>query len=103
MRFLEFLLGAAAVTSVLAAPAAHDAPTPTIKQKRKSKFQFTGVNESGGEFGNSNIPGQLNKDYTWPAKSSIDVSIQSRDRWMDGRNGRDKTRVPARRANVANG
>lgn len=77
MRFLDILLGAAAVAPfrVLAAPA-HDvgAPTPTPKQKRKSKFQFSGVNQSGAEFGNGAIPGQLNKDYTWPAKSTIDVS-----------------------------
>lgn len=75
MRFLEFLLGAAAVTSssVLAAPT-HDAPTPTTKNKRQSKFLFAGVNESGGEFGNTAIPGQLNKDYTWPVHSTIDVS-----------------------------
>lgn len=77
MRFLEVLLGAAAVSSVLAAPAHQDAATPTTKQKRKSKFQFTGVNESGGEFGNTAIPGQLNKDYIWPAKSTIDVRLSS--------------------------
>ena len=74
MRLLEILLGAVAVTSVLAAPA-QDAATPATKQKRKSKFQFTGVNESGGEFGSGAIPGQLNKDYIWPAKSTIDVGL----------------------------
>ncbi len=72
MRFLELLLGAATITSVLAAPAA-DGPTATIKQKRKSKFQFVGVNESGAEFGNKNLPGILGKDYTWPVHSTIDV------------------------------
>lgn len=72
MRFLNLLLSAAAATSVLAAPA-QDTATTTTKQKRKSKFEFTGVNESGAEFGNTAIPGQLNKDYTWPAKSTIDV------------------------------
>lgn len=77
MRFLELLLGAAAVTSVLAAPA-QDAATSNTKQKRKSKFQFTGVNESGAEFGSGSIPGQLNKDYIWPAKSTIDVSCLCR-------------------------
>ena len=30
------------------------------------------MNESGGEFGNAAIPGQLGKDYTWPSPSSID-------------------------------
>ena len=46
---------------------------PAMREKRKSKFQFTGVNESGAEFGNKNLPGLLGKDYTWPAKSAIDV------------------------------
>lgn len=74
MRFLELLLGAAAVTAVLAAPVA-DAPTPTTRQKRRSKFLFTGVNESGAEFGNKNLPGRLDKDYTWPVHSTIDVRL----------------------------
>lgn len=75
MRFLEVLLGAAAVCSVLAAPA-QDVTTPTTtttKHKRQGKFKFAGINESGAEFGQGSIPGQLNKDYTWPAKSTIDV------------------------------
>jgi hypothetical protein len=35
----------------------------------------TQVNESGAEFGNANIPGQLGKDYTWPSPSSIDYFV----------------------------
>ncbi len=74
MRFLELLLGAAAVTSVMAAPDADEASTPTsTKQKRKSKFLFAGVNESGAEFGQKSLPGRLGKDYTWPVHSAIDV------------------------------
>lgn len=80
MRFTDLLLGAAAVTSVLAAPATDITTTSTSlsKQRRKSKFQFTGVNESGAEFGNKNLPGLLGKDYTWPVKSTIDVSESAR-------------------------
>lgn len=73
MRFLDVLLGAVAVTSAVAAPTAsssNDAPV----QKRKSKFLFTGVNESGAEFGQGNLPGTLGTDYTWPVHSTIDVS-----------------------------
>lgn len=33
------------------------------KAKRVSKFQFFGVNESGAEFGNGNLPGALGTDY----------------------------------------
>lgn len=71
MRFLDVLLGAVAVTSAVAAPTtSSDAPVT----KRKSKFLFTGVNESGAEFGQGNLPGTLGKDYTWPVHSTIDVS-----------------------------
>ncbi|KAH0585170.1 hypothetical protein H2248_008426 [Termitomyces sp. 'cryptogamus'] len=40
-----------------------------------TKFQFFGVNESGAEFGNQNIPGVLGTDYTWPSPSSIDYFV----------------------------
>lgn len=67
MRFVDLLVGATAVAAVVAAPATG---TP---RKRKSSFEFTGVNESGAEFGNTAIPGQLGKDYIWPVHSTIDV------------------------------
>ncbi|KAI1343884.1 glycoside hydrolase family 5 protein [Xylariaceae sp. FL0016] len=69
MRFIQILTAAATFASAVAAPAA----TPT--RKRASKFQFVGVNESGAEFGNMNLPGRLDKDYTWPAQSAIATMI----------------------------
>lgn len=36
-------------------------------------LQWLGVNESGAEFGNANIPGVLGTDYTWPLTASIDT------------------------------
>ncbi|KAK3377369.1 glycoside hydrolase family 5 protein [Lasiosphaeria ovina] len=73
MRFLDVLVGAAAMGSALAAPTG-EASTPTTKtSKRASKFQFDGVNQSGAEFGNKDLPGQLGKHYTWPVHSSIDT------------------------------
>ncbi|KAI0327029.1 endoglucanase [Cubamyces sp. BRFM 1775] len=48
------------------------APAPTGCSGTRTKFKFFGVNESGGEFGNNVIPGQLGKDYTWPSPTSID-------------------------------
>ncbi|AEO68519.1 8b86b1b1-a110-44df-a455-8d46e0f58f1b [Thermothielavioides terrestris] len=73
MKLCNIVLGAAAAASALAAPAA-DVPTPTAKTgKRSSKFKFVGANESGAEFGNKALPGQLGKDYTWPVRSSIDT------------------------------
>ncbi len=86
MRLLDLLLlSAAALPSALAAPAKRDdvsstTPTPTTTtatttmERRKSKFQFVGVNQSGAEFGNKNLPGKQDKDWTWPVKSTIDVS-----------------------------
>ncbi|KAG9051238.1 hypothetical protein FS837_010525 [Tulasnella sp. UAMH 9824] len=44
-------------------------PSPTVK-----KFKLFGVNESCAEFGTA-VPGTLNKDYTWPAPSSIDYFV----------------------------
>ncbi|TDL25485.1 endoglucanase [Rickenella mellea] len=41
----------------------------------RTKFKFFGVNESGAEFGNGNIPGVLGTDYTWPSPSSIDYFV----------------------------
>ncbi|KAK5662427.1 hypothetical protein OQA88_8338 [Cercophora sp. LCS_1] len=64
MRFLNVLLGLAAVGSAVAAPAVDDTPTPTIK--RASKFQWVGTNQAGAEFGNKEFPGTLGKHYTWP-------------------------------------
>ncbi|KAL2170667.1 hypothetical protein VTG60DRAFT_4509 [Thermothelomyces hinnuleus] len=69
MKFLDVLLGAAAASSALAAP------TCTTKTKRAGKFKFVGVNQSCAEFGQDTLPGQLNKHYTWPAKSSIDTLL----------------------------
>jgi endoglucanase len=74
MKLLQLVVGLAIVVPALAAPASQGT-TPTTKGKRASKFQFVGINESGAEFGNKNLPGQLGKDYTWPVASIIDVSI----------------------------
>lgn len=78
MRIIDFLLGAAAVVSVAAAPVnstTSNTTSPCVLQRRKSKFTFTGINESGAEFGNTALPGQLGKDYTWPVHSTIDVCL----------------------------
>lgn len=72
MKLIDILLGATVVAAVVAAPSTD---TTSALKKRKSKFTFTGVNESGAEFGSGALPGQLNKDYIWPAHSTIDVSM----------------------------
>lgn len=48
------------------------APSSSLCSGSRTPFQFFGVNESGAEFGNLNIPGVLGTDYTWPSPSSID-------------------------------
>ncbi|KAF9017185.1 glycoside hydrolase [Hymenopellis radicata] len=40
-----------------------------------TKFTYFGVNESGAEFGNQNIPGVYQTDYIFPAPSSIDYFV----------------------------
>ncbi|KAK1144621.1 hypothetical protein N8T08_004924 [Aspergillus melleus] len=45
-------------------------PKRDIK-KRDAGFTWFGVSESGAEFGESNIPGTLGTDYTWPETSKI--------------------------------
>lgn len=60
------LAGAAAISGAVAVP------TKTLK--RAGKFDFTGVSESGAEFGNTALPGRLGKDYTWPDHNAISVS-----------------------------
>ncbi|KAJ3580006.1 hypothetical protein NPX13_g555 [Xylaria arbuscula] len=66
MKFVEILTAAATLASAVAAPSS---------KKRASKFQFVGVNESGAEFGNTALPGQLGKDYTWPDQNAINTMI----------------------------
>lgn len=68
MRFVEFFYGLAAAAAVRAAPA-EDKPMT----KRQGGLQFTGVNVAGGEFGNMNLPGELNTDYVWPDKTALDT------------------------------
>ncbi|OCL02633.1 glycoside hydrolase family 5 protein [Glonium stellatum] len=68
MRFFSLLLAAGTAGLALAAPIGE-------KKKRVSKMKFFGVNESGPEFGNTNLPGTKGKDYTWPTLSTIDTFV----------------------------
>ncbi|KAI3317489.1 glycoside hydrolase family 5 protein [Xylariaceae sp. AK1471] len=67
MKLVEILVTASTIVGAVAAPA--------TTKKRASKFQFVGVNESGAEFGNTALPGQLGKDYTWPDQNAISTMI----------------------------
>jgi endoglucanase len=59
MHFSNAILAASIAAFVIAAPSA---------EKRASKFKWFGASESGAEFGNTAIPGRLDKDYTWPVE-----------------------------------
>ncbi|MCJ1432244.1 hypothetical protein MMC27_001600 [Xylographa pallens] len=63
MRFTQIFL--AATTAALALS------VPTKLKKRGHKLRFFGVNESGAEFGNQNLPGVYGHDYTWYDLSTI--------------------------------
>ncbi|KAI5835096.1 glycoside hydrolase [Schizophyllum commune Tattone D] len=64
-----------APSSTATAPAA-TASSAAAECSGATKFDYFGVNESCAEFGNQNIPGVKNTDYTWPSPSSIDYFIQ---------------------------
>ncbi|KAK8216077.1 endo-beta-1,4-glucanase [Phyllosticta capitalensis] len=67
MRLTSFL-------AVSTASLAIAAPAP--KQERAaSPFQFFGINESGPEFGETNLPGTLGTDYVWPNVSTFSTFI----------------------------
>lgn len=61
-------------TAILATTASIALAAPVKQEeKRASNFTFFGVNESGPEFGESNLPGTLNTDYVWPTLSTMDT------------------------------
>lgn len=65
MRLVTLLANAGLAALAFAAPSQH--------KKRGSKLRFFGVNESGAEFGNQNLPGVYGTDYTWYNLSTYDV------------------------------
>ena len=64
-------------SSVVAALVAISISQALPLKKRVKAFKFFGVNESGAEFGQNNIPGTLNTDYTFPSNSSLSVLCSS--------------------------
>lgn len=66
MRLTTYFTAAGLAALAFAAPAS---------RKRSGKLQFVGVNESGPEFGESNLPGVYGTDYYWPTLSTIDTFV----------------------------
>ena len=68
MLFSNIFAAAALVSTAFAAPSSKET-------RATRKLQFFGVNESGAEFGNGNIPGVYGTDYTWYNTATIDQFI----------------------------
>jgi endoglucanase len=71
MHLSSLLLAAGSASVVLSQPFTR------LSQRATSsgKLQFVGINESGPEFGEGNIPGRLGTDYTWPDLGSIGTFV----------------------------
>jgi len=72
MHLSSFLLAAGSASIVLSQPLTR------LSQRAASssgKLQFVGINESGPEFGEGNIPGKLGTDYTWPDLGSVGTFV----------------------------
>ena len=68
MLFSNILMAAALVSTAFAAP--------SDKETRANrKLNWFGINESGAEFGEKNLPGVYNKDFTWYDTKTIDQFI----------------------------
>ncbi|KAF6831955.1 endoglucanase 3 [Colletotrichum plurivorum] len=61
----------AATSAAASAPAA----SATAAPGKSGKFKWFGTNEAGAEFGETNLPGVLAKDYTFPDTAKIDTLI----------------------------
>ena len=64
--------GAASTTPTATTTATSPSSSSSLCPGTRTKFAYFGVNESGAEFGNAVVPGELGKDYTWPSPSSVD-------------------------------
>ncbi|KAH8831799.1 endoglucanase [Flagelloscypha sp. PMI_526] len=76
---IPVVLGAALApssTQTVSSPSSSSATSSAPAATCGASFTYTGVNESGAEFGNQNIPGVLGTDYTWPSPSSIDFFVE---------------------------
>jgi len=62
-------------TVTVAAPTS-TSPASAVCSGNPQPFEFFGVNESGAEFGNGNIPGVLGTDFIWPTTTSTDFFLE---------------------------
>jgi endoglucanase len=69
-------LSTIATSSTISAPNATSTAALPTSTSPSGIFQWFGVNESGAEFGNTAIPGELGKDYTWPNTSAIEILMK---------------------------
>ncbi|KAI5245174.1 glycoside hydrolase [Aureobasidium subglaciale] len=72
MHISSLLLAAGSASAVLSQPLTRLGQRAV---NTSGKLQFVGINESGPEFGEGNIPGKLGTDYTWPDLSTISTFV----------------------------
>ncbi|EUC35808.1 glycoside hydrolase family 5 protein [Bipolaris zeicola 26-R-13] len=74
MLFKNLFVAVALAGTALACPhpkaAAH--PKAATQSQSNGKLKWFGINESGPEFGEANIPGLYNKDYIWIDTKQVD-------------------------------
>lgn len=88
MKFLHSFISLALVVSAVAVPSptvVDEEKTPTLSARQalscngqRTKFKYFGVNQSGAEFGNQNIPGVYMTDYVFPAPRYVDTLSQTK-------------------------
>ncbi|KAJ5232374.1 hypothetical protein N7468_005330 [Penicillium chermesinum] len=75
MKVSNLILAASTASLAAAYPRGRPvAPSEkSVATKRANGLTWVGVSESGAEFGQTNLPGTLGKDYTWPDTTKIQV------------------------------
>ena len=87
MRSFSSFVALALAAFAVAMPAAETVDEPTTRTVTApepfastctgaKKFTYFGVNQSGAEFGNQNIPGTKGTDYIWPAPRYERLSLR---------------------------
>ena len=77
MRPALVLVLAGTALTAFAAPALQQRAPNGTSSSNDTSIKLWGVNESGPEFGETNIPGTPETDYTWPNLTTIDTFLNA--------------------------
>ncbi|KAI9702294.1 MAG: hypothetical protein M1820_006226 [Bogoriella megaspora] len=75
MRFTQYLVAVATAASAASIPKYHSKGVSKRAPSANGSLEFWGINESGAEFGNQNLPGVYGTDYTWYDLNTVDTFI----------------------------